>query len=317
MHTGYYNYGHIQGIASDGQYMYCSFTTALIKLDIKGNFVGSVTGFLGHLGCIAMHDGKVYGSLEYKNDAIGKGILKTINSDITLPDAFYVVRIDADKIVHADMDAVQDGIVTAVKLNDVCEDYRHGRYGCSGIDGITVCEFPDPSLFVAYGIYGDTQRQDNDDQVLLRLVLKHLPFEPLSQDFAKETKGITADDQFFVHTGNTTYGIQNLEYDAHTNCLFAAVYRGKKKQYPNFPMFMIDLSIPPQEKKGKKYLSLAQKHLYHEESGIYGLVFPYGSTGMISQGNGQWFFSKHGKNERGYYSEIVSVRYDENGFSEE
>ena len=47
------------------------------------------------------------------------------------------------------------------------------RHGCSGIDGITVGKMPGTqtdklSLFVAYGIYSDTTRSDNDHQVILR-----------------------------------------------------------------------------------------------------------------------------------------------------
>lgn len=318
IYTGCYNYGHIQGIACDGRYLYCSFTTALIKLDMDGKLVGSVTGFLGHLGCIAMYGGCVYGSLEYKNDKIGKSILARLGSDVTLPDAFYVVKIDVDKIVRPDMDAVADGIVTAVRLEDVCDDYKSGAYGCSGIDGITVGGYPtgDASLFVAYGIYSDIDRNDNDEQVLLRLDMSGLDFYPLSQDFAKSTNGIRASDKYFVYTGNTTYGIQNLEYDSYTNCFFAAVYRGKKEKFPNYPMFMIDLENPPVEKDGKKYLPLAKKHLHDEKSGVYGLDFKYGATGMISLGNGMWYFSKDKKTEQGYCSEIVLCQYDDDGFSE-
>ena len=58
--------GHIQGIAIDQnrEYIYCSFTTVLIKMDLKGQLIGTVTGLAGHLGCIAynMSDGCVYGS---------------------------------------------------------------------------------------------------------------------------------------------------------------------------------------------------------------------------------------------------------------
>ena len=67
--------GHIQGIAVDSkrEFIYVSFTTLLVKLDMQGNVIGSVTGLLGHLGCLEFNeeDGRVYGSLEYKNDAIG------------------------------------------------------------------------------------------------------------------------------------------------------------------------------------------------------------------------------------------------------
>ena len=79
INSGPFKAGHIQGIAVDTEkgYVYYSYTTQLIKTDLKGNIVGSVTGLLGHLGDMDFNkeDGRVYGSLEYKNDAIGRGIL--------------------------------------------------------------------------------------------------------------------------------------------------------------------------------------------------------------------------------------------------
>ena len=69
--TGEWRGGHIQGIALDRKngFIYCSFTTELVKLDLSGNVIGSTKGFTGHLGCLAMGaDGRIWGSLEYKND---------------------------------------------------------------------------------------------------------------------------------------------------------------------------------------------------------------------------------------------------------
>ena len=71
----------MQGVAVDkaNGYVYFSFTDKLIKLDLSGKLIGSVTGFVGHLGDLDFSDdGKIYGSLEYKNDAIGKGIKKEL-----------------------------------------------------------------------------------------------------------------------------------------------------------------------------------------------------------------------------------------------
>lgn len=49
------------------------------------------------------------------------------------------------------------------------------------------------------------------------------------------------DSKYFVYTGNTTYGIQNLEYNPCTGYMFAAVYQGKKPGFPNYPMYVIDM----------------------------------------------------------------------------
>ena len=75
--SGLHGNHHVQGIAVDKDrgYIYFSFTTKLIKADLQGRLIGSVDGLTGHLGCIAMNpaDGRIYGSLEYKNDAIEIG----------------------------------------------------------------------------------------------------------------------------------------------------------------------------------------------------------------------------------------------------
>ena len=54
LHTEGWKGGHIQGIAVDSkrEFVYLSFTTQLVKLDMKGNVIGTVTGLLGHLGCL-------------------------------------------------------------------------------------------------------------------------------------------------------------------------------------------------------------------------------------------------------------------------
>ena len=79
----------------------------------------------------------------------------------------------------------------------------------------------------------------------------------------------------FIFTGNTEWGIQNLEYDAFTGDWIAAVYRGKKEKYPNYPMFIIDGAAAPYEDYiayGRKglHLSLKKEGVFDEATGIYG-----------------------------------------------
>ena len=80
LRTGLQDKFHVQGIAYDEERncMYMSFTTSLLKVDMQGKVLGSVEGLTGHLGCISLNpdDGRLYGSLEYKHDAIGQGITK-------------------------------------------------------------------------------------------------------------------------------------------------------------------------------------------------------------------------------------------------
>ena len=150
--SGYYPEGHVQGIAIDeaGGYIYFSFTTILLKTDLAGNPVGSVCNIVGHLGCITFDPDRrrVYGSLELKHDAIGRGIVSRTGRELAEEDAFYCVSFDCDAITTMNMDAeVTDGegrsVMTALYLPDVVRDYSETdevsgklhRYGCSGIDG--------------------------------------------------------------------------------------------------------------------------------------------------------------------------------------
>lgn len=326
---------HVQGIAFDAEqkYVYISFTTTLVKADRNGRIVGSVTGLTGHLGCIAFNkeDGKVYGSIEYKHDSIGKGIISRLEGRaLAEEDAFYMAIFDVDRIDRENMDAEKDGVMKAVYLPDVVEDYsaelsdgKKHRYCCSGIDGTAIGPVPGAGkdsptmLLVAYGIYGDVERQDNDCQVILQYDWRKLEesARPLSQ-LEPHHSGIYCDKRYFVYTGNTTYGIQNLEYDAFTGDYFAAVYPGKKPTFSNYPMFVIDGGVAPitSEIPGTSgetglMLSLKQSGLCGAD-GIYGYDFAYGDTGLYSLGNGYFYVSHHSKPEPGVYAtEIKLYKY--------
>ena len=327
--SGCWNTGHCQGIAVDltRGCVYYSFTTALVKTDLSGRLIGSVRGLIGHLGCIAFNraDGRVYGSLEYKNDAIGRSILKMLGRDAAVEDAFYMAVFDGDRIDRPDMDACGDGVMTAVYLKEVVDDFNAEghRLGCSGIDGTTFGPVPGsaddtPRLFVAYGVYADERRTDNDHQVLLCYdTTDWARYErPLSQEAMHHSGPAAPDHKFFAFTGNTTYGVQNLEYDPFTGCFLMAVYRGKKPAFPNRPLYIIDGAKPPVtaplrglEPQTGETLSLLQKGLPHE-SGVWGWDFPLGSTGLCALGNGCYYVSHDGKSGDGWYTHVKLYRCD-------
>ncbi len=319
---GKWDTGHVQGITVDTahEHIYFSFTTQLIKTDMQGNVIGTVTGLLGHLGCIDFNDedGKVYGSLELKHDSIGQGIMKKLGLQIAEEDSFYIAIFDVDKIDRRDMNAEKDGIMKAVYLKEVVDDYvgkaadgRDHRYGCSGIDGTAFgpvfgAPADSPSmLMVACGIYGDTDRTDNDNNIIMQFDWRRFDAvaKPLEQGHPHHS-GIHSDYRYFLPTGSTTWGIQNLEYDAFTGDWLVAVYRGKKPQFPNFPMYVIDGRKPgimaPLSGCDDDWgltLSLRESGEYHPESGIWGWTFPKGQTGIYSLGNGYYYFSHEGKSK--------------------
>ena len=329
--TGAWRGGHIQGIAIDRErkYIYCSFTTEFIKLDLEGNLIGSVKGFTGHLGCLAYseRDGRVYASLEYKNDMIGKGVLRSLGITNEIKNAFYVAVFDVEKINRPNMNAETDGIMTTVFLREPTEDYlaewetggnlQKHRFGCSGIDGITFAPIGNEiRLLVAYGIYGDTEREDNDHQILLSYVPEDLKsYETvLTAENIHESGPASCKERFFVYTGNTTFGIQNMEYDPFTGDIFLAVYPGKKTCFPNFKMFVIDGKKEPKEQALNGLAGMSGKVLSLKSCGlceyaIYGYRFPYGSTGMASLGNGYFYFSEDRSENGAFSSEIRLYRY--------
>lgn len=332
--SGPFKAGHIQGIAVDTQkgYVYYSYTTQLIKTDLKGNIIGSVTGLLGHLGDMDFNedDGRVYGSLEYKNDAIGKGIMRMEKSSKKLQNAFYIAIFDVDRITRQGMDAEKDGIMTTVYLPTVLEDYLANveldgkqvehRLGCSGIDGVSFGPKFGKSggkkyLTTSYGIYSDKKRTDNDYQVLLQYDIKDWrKYEKsLSQDNMHTNGPEKPDGQYFAFTGNTTYGVQNVEYDEGLNVWWLAVYKGTKADYPNYSLFAIDGSKKPKKQalKGVPYIAKGSVvELFGKgaesdaKTGISGWNFGVGSTGLVELGGGLYYISHNYKIEKGQGSTI-------------
>ncbi len=321
--------GHIQGIAVDTkrEYMYISATTRLLKVDMSGTIVGSVKGLAGHLGCIAYNeqDGRVYGSLEFKHDIIGRDILAQIDGEREVEDGFYMARFNVDKIDRPDMDAEQDGVMDAVYLKEVYDDYtapvHHGRY--SGIDGVTFApafgsEQQKRYLYVAYGVYNNVDRTDNDHQVILQydFVDWDQYAKPLDQADMHRSGPAQPQAKYYVYTGNTEYGIQNLEYDPFTDTVFAAVYPGFKPQFPNYPLFFLDRTRAPRTQllvglgREGDCLSLAAFGELHQPTGVRGSRFPHGSTGICSLGDGYFYVSQAFRTEEGYGTTINLYAFD-------
>lgn len=248
--------GHVQGIAVDvkGGYVYYSFTNLLAKYDLKGNLVGTLVGWTGHLGDLDFNpaDGKVYGSLEYKKDK-----------------AFYIAVIDVARLDRVGVEAGASEIFRTVYLPEVAKDYAADmdgdgqfdgdvgktadhRYGCSGIDGVSFGpafgKTDGPRyLTVAYGIYGNTERTDNDHQVLLQYDVADWAryASPLTEAAPHHNGPDTPAAKVFVRTGNTSYGVQNLAYDEALKRWLMGVYLGKKTSFPNYGLFAVEAREKP------------------------------------------------------------------------
>jgi hypothetical protein len=338
---------HVQGFVVDkaNECVYFSFTDKLIKMDLSGKLIGSVTGFVGHLGDLDIsEDGKIYGSLEYKNDAIGKGIKKKLGVQAGNEDGFYIAIFDGSRIVRPNMDAEKEDLLRTVYIKEAVKDYAAGvkdgheekphRFACSGIDGVAFAPSIGSSnstkkfLYVAYGVYGDTSRSDNDHQVILKYDVSDWGkyAQKLSQDKLHHSGPKKPLDKYFLKTGNTRYGIQNLAYDPYTGNLFAAVYFGSKTQFPNYDLFVIDGKKKPMESYIRsdnedikvKTLSLLEAGPKDPGSGIRGWFFKWGSTGLCPLGDGLFYISHNTKAKDGQQQSMIYkykwVGNDQNAF---
>lgn len=247
---------HVQGIAVDvqGGFIYYSFTTLLAKYDFHGKLIGTLVGWAGHLGDLDFNprDGRVYGSLEYKKDQ-----------------AFYIAIIDVSRIDRVGLDATKSDLLRTVYLPEVVKDYTADlngdgkfdgnvaltpdhRYGCSGIDGVSFGpqfgRTDGPRLLtVAYGIYAHLTRTDNDHQVLLQYdTADWSRYEQSLIEATPHHSGpATVQGKYFVYTGNTKYGVQNLVYDEAQQRWFLGVYKGSKPSFPNYLMFGVEARTRP------------------------------------------------------------------------
>lgn len=340
LYVGAWKAGHVQGIAVDAkhEFVYISFTTMLVKMNMQGEVVGTVTGILGHLGCLEFNeeDGRLYGSLEYKNDVIGKGILRQEGVSKQLETGFYVAIFDVEKINRKDMNAEHDGVMTAVLLKTIAKDYlakvktKSGevlehRYGCAGFDGISFGPAFDGSgkrlLTVAYGIYGDTSRTDNDYQVLLQYdTEKWAKYEaPLLQDKMHHQGPSKPYGKYFVYTGNTSWGVQNLEYDKSRNIWLLACYAGKKSTFSNYNLFAVNSAVAPIVRPlyGVGYEEVGPVLTYSYKGGrtdrkdidVRGWHNKLGACGMCSLGDGYFYLASAEKSEQGQSATLHLARF--------
>ncbi|MFC0680848.1 hypothetical protein ACFFGH_23705 [Lysobacter korlensis] len=305
---GWWSTSHVQGVAADLErgHLYYSFTTLLVKTDFAGAVLGTVEGFTGHLGDVTFDPAgrRLYASLEYKAAA-----------------AFYVAVFDVDAIDRPGLLAADSDVVRTVHLAEVAADYAADtdgsgtfdgdradtadhRYGCSGIDGISLGPaFGSASesrlLTVAYGVYANLERHDNDHQVLLQYRLEEWDGLALPLDEAAPHRSGPAapDGKYFVRTGNTRFGVQNLEYDSWSGRWFLGVYAGSKPWFPNYTLFAVDATAAPVTgpligipgERGP-LLQLADDGLWDPVTGIRGW-YEKADVGLESLGDGRFLLS--------------------------
>lgn len=172
----------MQGFTSGNGHMYWSFTDTLVKTTMKGIVRRQVEVFGGHLGDCDYYDGKIYVSY------MGNSPPNSYWEDWS---AFKIYVFDAEDL----------SLINTLDL-DICYKYKslartpEDTRGFQGIDGVAIA--PDPKtgehkLFVACALWTDEKYAN---QIILQFTL----------DGVYET-------EYYIPTGNTVYGIQNLDYD--------------------------------------------------------------------------------------------------------
>ena len=292
--------GHLQGATADEDmtYLYMSYNDRLVKVDMhSGEVVASMTGLAGgHLGDLAYYNGDVYASLEFSS----------VNK-------YYVAVIHAAQLTEMDMDYKTPGLMTAMYMHEMETLIEEDLFGAYGIDGTAFGKLPgDQSgkkyLIVACGLGTDTTRSDNNYQVLMAFDPKDFQGEAINMNGNLHKTGPQISRKFFVYTGHTTYGVQNLEYDADTGDYWLCCYPGDKPEFPDYTVFVVNGDVAPRTTKlalgtnpdhGDIYgevLTLGRVGICHEPTGIWG--FPSipnaGSVGFVSIGNDYFYIGTQG-----------------------
>lgn len=318
-------HGHVQGIATDGEYFYSSITSILVKQDASGKVVGSVTGFGDvdrcHLGDMTYNpdDGMLYASLYVRiesaeNAAHDKNCYLVIvdpnaitETEMQANDVCRVVDVTKPIAEYAEQNAGFDlrlGGKYAIKYGvDSCtfgpkfgSKNKNGKkyltMTCStatysvDIDGVTPYDREDADYFTIFQY--DVTEWDKYAKPLGEIANAGGPEKP--------------DGTYFYYAGFHDYGVQNLCYDEYKNVYFVTTYytdyrEPSRSKFPNYTFFVID---PTYEKEqtlagtGDKGLVLRSKYGKKHESGVQGYELE-ANVGILSLGDGRYYVASVAK----------------------
>ena len=163
-------------------------------------------------------------------------------------------------------------------------------------------------------------RADNDHQVLLQYDIADWAryASPLTEAAPHHIGPAAFAGKYFVRTGNTTYGVQNLTYDAGLRRWFMGVYQGKKPAFPNYLMFAVDaqasarlgdlVGVPgPRGKtwESGRLLPLAADGLRDPRTGLRGWNHK-ADVGIQAVGDGLFYLATN-SGERGRQTGVVNL----------
>ena len=270
-----------------------------MKTDLAGTVLGSITGLPAHLGDITLNpkNGKVYGSIFWGDE-----------NPYYAP---YIAIFDPEQIHEIDESPEKNPALSLVHLKQLLADRfvdldgdgtDDGLYATAGVDGVGFgprfgSTTGDWLLTVTHSQWPDADREDNNHQILVQYDpdVFDTYAEPYDTSKPDPTSGPTEiDGQYFVYTGATRWGIQNLTYDPTLERWFLGVYAGSKPEFPNYTMFAVEAASQPvrQELPGigveGDTLPLAEDGLRDEATGVRGW-FQKADVGLQAMGDGLYY----------------------------
>ena len=198
---------HFQGFAVDTrkEHIYWSFTDCLVKTCMDGRIIRQEVISDGHLGDITYYNGNIYGTME-------RGPLPGHAWD-----DWTGFCID---VFNEELKLQQQ-----IELPQVQEYYIEKTNGICGVDGIAFGKSPEGGIHMMLGC-GLFWEPKYDRQVILQ-------FSPEGR-YEKE---------YLISTGNTPYGIQNLEYEADRGYWWFSTYPKEKVYQSEYNLFQLDGDI--------------------------------------------------------------------------
>ncbi len=200
---------HLQGFSNDGTYMYWSFTDSVVKTTLDGTMRLQTLVSGGHLGDCDYYDGKVYASyLGFSQPGHAWNDWTSFKIYV-----FNASDLSVDKILDLDI---------CYKYKASADSDPEDTRGFQGIDGISIVEDKNgkPHMYVACAV---NEAEKYADNIILCFDL----------DGNYET-------EYHVTTGNTVFGIQNLDYDVKNEQFWFSTYGGSKPYMPKETLFCLD-----------------------------------------------------------------------------
>ncbi len=192
---------HLQGFTASSTHLYWSFTDTLVKTTPQNTVGCQIQITGGHLGDIDYRSGCIYGTV------LGNSLA---GDPWGVWSSFHVYVFDADTLA----------LKHTIRLDPLYRMFRESENfgGFFGVDGIAV--LPDNTMWLAGGL--------RDDPRYTRQQLLHF-----------DMSGRLLEIRYFS-TGNTIFGIQNLDWEPDTDRFWFSTYTPEKPYHARETLYCVD-----------------------------------------------------------------------------